>query len=43
MLKYIRAVVLSSLLVLTACGSDPAPEPVEQIIVREPGAAPVTW
>lgn len=40
MLKYIRAVVLSSLLVLTACGSDPAPEPVEQIIVREPGAAP---
>ncbi len=41
MLKKIRAVALSSLLVLTACGADPAPEPVEQIIVREPGAAPV--
>ncbi|MFL0355826.1 c-type cytochrome [Erythrobacter sp. GH1-10] len=25
---------------LAACGSDPAPEPVEQIVVREPGAAP---
>ena len=41
MLKYIRAVALSSMLVLTACGADPAPGPVEQIIVREPGAAPV--
>lgn len=25
---------------VTGCGSDPAPEPVEQIVVREPGAAP---
>ena len=40
MLKYIRAVALSSMLALTACGADPAPGPVEQIIVREPGAAP---
>jgi len=24
-------------LALTACGSDPAPDPVEQIVVREPG------
>ncbi|NRD90007.1 hypothetical protein C8024_11875 [Sphingopyxis sp. BSNA05] len=39
MLPFIRAVALSSLLVLTACGADPAPGPVEQIIVREPGAA----
>jgi cytochrome c len=28
-------------LALAACSSDPAPEPVEQIIVREPGAPPV--
>jgi len=28
-------------LALTACGSDPVPGPTEQIIVREPGAAPV--
>lgn len=41
MLNVIRAVALPSLLVLTACGSDPAPEPVEQIVVREPGTAPV--
>ncbi|MEP6011591.1 MAG: c-type cytochrome, partial [Parasphingorhabdus sp.] len=40
MLKLIRAVALPSLFALTACGTDPAPEPVEQIIVREPGAAP---
>ncbi len=40
MLKMIRAATLSSLLVLTACGTDSAPEPVEQIIVREPGTAP---
>ncbi|WP_417620827.1 c-type cytochrome [Parasphingorhabdus sp.] len=31
---------LAALLCLTACGADPAPGPVEQIIVREPGAAP---
>ena len=42
MLNVFRAVALPSLLVLTACGSDPAPGPVEQIIVREPGAAQVT-
>lgn len=42
MLNLIRAAVLAPLLVLTACGSDPAPEPVEQIIVREPGAAAVS-
>jgi len=41
MLKLIRVITLSPLLVLTACGADPAPGPVEQIIVREPGAAPV--
>lgn len=40
MLKYIRAAALSSLFVLAGCGSDPAPEPLEQIIVREPGTAP---
>lgn len=28
-------------LALTACGSDPVPGPVEQIVVREPGAPPV--
>ncbi|WP_321326207.1 c-type cytochrome [uncultured Parasphingorhabdus sp.] len=39
MLLLIRAAALSSLLVLTACGADPAPGAVEQIIVREPGAA----
>jgi cytochrome c len=41
MLKLIRVITLSPLLVLTACGADPAPGPLEQIIVREPGAAPV--
>lgn len=41
MLNLIRVVTLTSLLALTACGADPAPGPVEQIIVREPGAAPV--
>ncbi|MEO9599202.1 c-type cytochrome [Parasphingorhabdus sp.] len=41
MLKFIRMVALPSLFVLAACGTDPAPGPVEQIIVREPGAAPV--
>jgi cytochrome c len=40
-LTFLRAVALSPLLVLTACGAEPAPGPVEQIIVREPGAAPV--
>ena len=28
-------------LLLTACSSEPAPGPVEQIVVREPGAPPV--
>ncbi|MEP3467295.1 MAG: c-type cytochrome [Parasphingorhabdus sp.] len=28
-------------LALTACSSDPVPEPVEQIVIREPGAPPV--
>jgi len=28
-------------LLLSCCGSDSAPEPLEQIIVREPGAPPV--
>lgn len=41
MLRIFRAVALPLFFVLTACGADPAPEPVEQIIVREPGAAPV--
>ncbi|MEJ6595020.1 c-type cytochrome [Parasphingorhabdus sp.] len=41
MLKLIRVITLSPLLVLAACGADPAPGPTEQIIVREPGAAPV--
>lgn len=40
MMNLIRAVAVSSLLALTGCGADPAPGPVEQIIVREPGAAP---
>lgn len=35
------AAVLLPALVLTACSSEPVPEPVEQIIVREPGAPPV--
>ncbi|WP_417617442.1 c-type cytochrome [Parasphingorhabdus sp.] len=41
MLKLIQVIALSPLFVLAACGADPAPGPVEQIIVREPGAAPV--
>ncbi|WP_417612285.1 c-type cytochrome [Parasphingorhabdus sp.] len=40
MLKLSPAAALASLIMLTACGPDPAPEPVEQTIVREPGAAP---
>lgn len=40
MLKLSPAAALASLIMLTACGPDPAPEPVEQIIVREPGATP---
>jgi cytochrome c len=33
------AIVAASVLALglTACGSDPAPDPVEQVVVREPG------
>ena len=41
MLKLIHVIALSPLFILAACGADPAPGPVEQIIVREPGAAPV--
>lgn len=36
-----RHAVLSaalSSLILSACGSDPAPDPVEQIVLREPGS-----
>ena len=36
-----RNLACLSALMLAACGADPAPEPVEQIIVRAPGAAPV--
>lgn len=36
-----RALACSFLFALAACGTDPAPEPDEQIIVREPGAAAV--
>ncbi len=41
MKRLSAAAALMPVLILTACGSDPAPEPVEQIVVREPGAAPV--
>jgi cytochrome c len=37
----VRNLACLSVFLLAACGADPAPEPVEQIIVREPGAAPV--
>lgn len=38
-----RAILAASLLAiaLSACGSDPAPGPVEQIVVREPGQVSV--
>ncbi|WP_417592267.1 c-type cytochrome [Parasphingorhabdus sp.] len=36
-----RTLACLSVFLLAACGADPAPGPVEQIIVREPGAAPV--
>ena len=36
-----RTLACLSVFMLAACGADPAPGPVEQIIVREPGAAPV--
>lgn len=36
-----RNLACLSVLMLAACGADPAPGPVEQIIVREPGTAPV--
>lgn len=36
-----RTLVCLTIFLLAACGADPAPGPVEQIIVREPGAAPV--
>ncbi|CAO1649575.1 c-type cytochrome [Parasphingorhabdus sp. NYA22] len=35
-----RTLACLSVFLLAACGADPAPGPVEQIIVREPGAAP---
>jgi cytochrome c len=36
-----RNLACLSIFLLAACGADPAPDPVEQIIVRAPGAAPV--
>lgn len=36
-----RNLACLAVLVLAACSADPAPGPTEQIIVREPGAAPV--
>lgn len=36
-----RNLACLSVFLLAACGADPAPGPVEQIIVREPGATPV--
>ncbi|MEH6701109.1 c-type cytochrome [Parasphingorhabdus sp.] len=36
-----RNLACLSIFLLAACGADPAPGPVEQIIVREPGATPV--
>lgn len=38
----VRNLACLSVFLLAACGADPAPGPVEQIIVREPGATPVT-
>jgi cytochrome c len=38
----VRNLACLSIFLLAACGADPAPGPVEQIIVREPGATPVT-
>jgi len=40
-MTIVRTLACLSVLMLAACGADPAPGPVEQIIVREPGAAPV--
>lgn len=37
----VRNLACLSIFLLAACGADPAPGPVEQIIVREPGATPV--
>jgi len=36
----VRNLACLSVFLLAACGADPVPGPVEQIIVREPGAAP---
>ncbi|WP_339821925.1 c-type cytochrome [uncultured Parasphingorhabdus sp.] len=36
----VRNLACLSVFLLAACGADPAPGPVEQIIVRDPGAAP---
>lgn len=38
----VRNLACLSIFLLAACGADPAPGPVEQIIVREPGATPAT-
>lgn len=39
-MKYSSQIVALGLAgLLAGCGSEPAPEPVEQIVVREPGAA----
>ena len=37
----VRNLACLAVFLLAACGADPAPGPVEQIIVREPGAAPL--
>ena len=36
-----KLVIFASTLAIAGCSAEPAPEPVEQIIVREPGAEPV--
>ena len=40
MTRMFMAAAMLPVLILSACGSDPAPGPVEQIVVREPGDAP---
>ena len=39
--RWIMAAATAPIL-LAGCGSDPAPDPVEQIVVREPGATAIT-
>jgi len=40
-MTIVRTLACLYVFMLAACGADPVPGPVEQIIVREPGAAPV--